>query len=123
MGFVSLILGAIVSDALFVRLSNRLTPWPSWVAFAALTVVSRLWILGALPALSYGAARILALRPWSTALGAALTGEGLLLAIDYIHNGLVLEPRQAVGRLVTFALGTGLTVWAVKSARRAATAP
>ena len=89
LGFLALVMGSVLAGDLGVRLSVRLEslPFQSLVYVIGLAV-RNLWVLAVLPLLCYGAARVLELRPWSTALGAALTGQAFLLAIEFVRNGV-----------------------------------
>jgi len=89
LGFLALILGSIVSVALSQRLIGRVQALPfGYARFAIGLGVQNLWVLVVLPVLCYGAARILELRPLSTALGAALTGEFFLIALQFVQDGI-----------------------------------
>ncbi|EPX62410.1 hypothetical protein D187_008598 [Cystobacter fuscus DSM 2262] len=122
LGFLGLILGSIVSVALSQRLLGRVQALPfGYVRFAIGLGVQNLWVLVVLPVLCYGAARILELRPLSTALGAALTGELFLVALQFVQEGLdgwvergwvILSMEAAV-----FALGVWLTHRAIQRGR------
>lgn len=89
LGFLALVLGSVLAGSLGVRLSARLEslPWQGLVYVIGLAV-RNLWVLGVLPLLCYGAARVLELRSWSTAVGAAMTGQAFLLAIEFVRNGV-----------------------------------
>jgi hypothetical protein len=89
LGFLALILGSIVSVALSQRLIGRVQALP--FAFARFVIglgVQNLWVLAVLPALGYGAARVIELRSVSTALGAALTGQFFLVALQFVQDGV-----------------------------------
>ncbi|WP_199242935.1 hypothetical protein [Vitiosangium sp. GDMCC 1.1324] len=89
LGFLALVLGSVVSSALGVRLLVRLEALPfEFLRFAIALVLENLWALAVLPLLCYGAARIIELRPWPTALGAAFTGQAFLLALDFVRDGV-----------------------------------
>jgi signal transduction histidine kinase len=122
LGFLALILGSIVSVALSQRLIGRVQALPfGYARFAIGLGVQNLWVLAVLPLLCYGAARILELRPLSTALGAALTGELFLVALQFVQDGVdgwvergwvVLSMEAAV-----FALGVWFTHRAIQRGR------
>ncbi|MET0402352.1 MAG: hypothetical protein ABW123_08105, partial [Cystobacter sp.] len=124
LGFFALILGSIVSVALSQRLSGRVQALPfAFTRFAIGLGVQNLWVLAVLPLLSYGAARVIELRPLSTALGAAVTGQLFLLALQFIQQGfegwvergwitLALE-------LAVFAAGVWITHRAIVQGREA----
>ncbi|WNG28719.1 hypothetical protein F0U62_35515 [Cystobacter fuscus] len=122
LGFLALILGSIVSVALSQRLIGRVQALPfGYVRFAIGLGVQNLWVLVVLPLLCYGAARILELRPLSTSLGAALTGELFLIALQFVQDGIdgwvergwVLLSMEAA----VFALGVWLTHRALQRGR------
>jgi hypothetical protein len=113
LGFLALVLGSVLAGGLGMRLSARVEALP----FAALVqliglAVRNFWVLVVLPLLCYGAARVLELRPWSTALGAALTGQSFLLAIEFVRNGLEgwVERGWLATALEWGALGVGVVL-------------
>ncbi|HSP80044.1 MAG TPA: hypothetical protein VLQ93_16055, partial [Myxococcaceae bacterium] len=70
LGFLALVVGSMLSVALTLRLSVRVQALPFWfLRFVIAVVLENLWVLVLLPVLCYGAARAIALRPLSTALG------------------------------------------------------
>ena len=106
--------------------------WLGWIASAALAsrsaggatsllwlALSRLWVLGALPLLSYGAARLVPLRPMFTAAVAALTGELFLLALQSASGG-EMSGAVAIAHLGSLVLGVFLASRAARAARRSA---
>jgi hypothetical protein len=106
LGFLALVMGTVLTGALSMRLSGRVGTLPSWVIdFFLAPVLRHLWALAVLPVLCYGAARIIELRPWTTALGAAATGLCFTLAIEFTSNGVD-------GWLAAGGLSLGLE-WAV----------
>jgi hypothetical protein len=124
MGFLAFVVGAVLSSALVIRLQPRLEALGSpWVAFGLTLLIKRLWVVAVLPVCCYGAARILELRPWATALGAALTGEAFLLALRLVSTGLdgFADPGLDEGfQLATLVGGVALSRWAVVKGRAAA---
>ncbi|MHB8877966.1 MAG: hypothetical protein ACYC8T_30085, partial [Myxococcaceae bacterium] len=124
MGFLAFVIGAIISSALLMRVQPRVQALGSpALAFVVLMGVSRLWVWAVLPAICYGAARILDLRPWTTAIGAALTGELFLLAIEGVSSGLegLARPWPVLAlQVATLVGGVLLTRAAVAAARAAA---
>jgi hypothetical protein len=89
LGFLALVIGTVLTGALSMRLSGRVEALPSWaIDFFIAPVLRNLWALGVLPVLCYGAARVIELRPWATALGAAATGLCFTLAIEFTSNGI-----------------------------------
>jgi hypothetical protein len=121
-GFLALVMGSVVSVALTLRLMERLQALPfAFLRLGIGLVLAKLWVLAVLPLLCYGAARIIELRPWPTALGAAFTGQCFLLALDFIRGGVDgwVERGWLVTLLdwVVFAAGVVLTQRAVVSGR------
>lgn len=89
LGFLALVLGSVLAGSLGVRLAPRLEAMSSQgLVYVIGLAVRNLWVLGVLPLLCYGAARVLELRSWSTAVGAAMTGQAFLLAIEFVRNGV-----------------------------------
>ncbi len=123
LGFMSLMLGAFVSSSLAMRLSQRLYELPgSALRLLVGVVLEELWVLAALPLLAYGASRAVELRPLSTALGAALSGQAFVLALDFAREGSLWPTggwRVNVLRAVAFGSGVFFTYRAVVLARAA----
>lgn len=121
LGFIAMIVGSIVAAPLHIRMGPRLAAMGSEVmSFVVFAAVARLWILAALPLLCYAVARVIDVRPVPTAVGAALTGEFIGLAIDALSGGigaLLDQPLFLAMRLVTAVIGVALSVFAIKSAR------
>ncbi|AKJ02088.1 hypothetical protein ATI61_108524 [Archangium gephyra] len=89
LGFLALVIGTALTLSLTLRLTDRIGALPSWVIdFFLAPVLRHLWVLAVLPVLCYGAARVIELRPWATALGAAATGLCFTLAIEFTSNGI-----------------------------------
>lgn len=124
LGFAALMVGSFVSGSLAIRLNQRFSELPTGALRLLVGILMEdLWVLAALPLLAYGAARIMELRPLSTALGAALTGEVFVLALQYIREGsLVSEAGWRVDtlRAVAFVVGVVLSHRAVTQGRAAA---
>lgn len=123
LGFVALVIGNVVSASLSMRLAVRLAgvdaPAVLWVLDLALKM---LWAVLALPLLAYGAARILELKPWPTAIGAATTGTIFVAAIHAVSGGLDVFKDNAgamLSQLGCVVVGVFLTAYAVKAARTA----
>jgi signal transduction histidine kinase len=88
LGFLALVSGSLLGVALTLRLSVRVQALPFWfLRFVIAVVLENLWVLVLLPVLCYGAARVIELRPLSTALGAALFGELFVLSLDFVRDG------------------------------------
>jgi general stress protein CsbA len=119
LGIVSLVMGMVISGYLFNRVGYRMAAFPSPVAFVFAQVGRSLWVVVVLPAACYGAARILELKPWSTAIGAALTGESFLVALDYIQSG-ELPWVDLMVRAVALAGGVALSAYGVRRGRSGA---
>ncbi len=121
MGFLALVAGAVISAPLGMRLQPRVAALDlDWAQVALAGAVSGLWLWAVLPAVCYAAARVFDLRPWSTALGAALTGQGFLVAIALVSSGLDGLARpvpELVLEGVSFAAGVVLSRTAVVRAR------
>ncbi len=123
MGFLAFVLGSIVSASLVMRLQVRMQGIESVVVgFFVHALVSRLWVYGVFPAMCYAAGRIFDLRPWSTAIGGALTGELFLFGIEVVNRGLAGVHRhwlETTLRACSLALGIALARWAIVQARAA----
>lgn len=125
LGLLALVLGSVVSARLSLRLAERMGELPAALRYGLALAVERAWVLGVLPLLCYGAARVLALRPRATALGAALSGEALLLALDLARAGgagLWASGPLALGRAGTLVLGVWLGERAIAAGRLASEA-
>lgn len=124
LGFIALIAGSLLSVALTFRLSVRIQAVPLGALRTLLSVLlENLWVLGVLPVLCYGAARVMELRPWTTAGGAALTGAAFLNAMAFIQSGvygLWVGDIGSVFSMVAFAGGVVLSARAVMMGRDAA---
>ncbi|WP_208723117.1 hypothetical protein [Corallococcus llansteffanensis] len=124
LGFLSLVLGAMLSVSLAMRLHEQVGALPSdLLRLGVAVVLENLWVLAVLPVLCYGASRVVALRPWNTALGAAATGGLFVLALNFVRDGsegLTTWNLGSVLRLVAFAGGILLSARAIRSGRAAA---
>lgn len=125
-GLFSCIGGSILSAALLARLQPRLVSLPfQLLALGLVSLFARLWVLAVLPAVCYGAARVFPLRPWGTAIGAALAGEGFLLLIALVSmglSGLMYHWVDFLVRLATLAGGVLLSARSIQWAHAAAEA-
>ncbi|ATB32173.1 hypothetical protein [Melittangium boletus] len=126
LGFLALILGSILSVGLSQRLAGRVQALPfDWLRFAIGLGVQKLWVLAVLPGLCYGAARVIDLRALPTALGAAVSGQVFILALEFVQDGVdgwVERGWIVIGlEWAVFALGVWLGQLAVKRGRVAAT--
>lgn len=89
LGFLALVVGSVLSSALTLRLISRVDALSLTVLrFAIALGLQNLWVLVVLPLLCYGAARVIELRPWSTALGAGVTGQLFLVALEFVQAGV-----------------------------------
>ncbi|RKG78577.1 hypothetical protein D7W79_12550 [Corallococcus exercitus] len=125
LGFLSLVLGAMLSVSLVLRLHSRVNALPSdFLRIPVAVVLEDLWVLAVLPALCYGAARIVALRTWTTAVGAAVSGGVFVVALNFVRDGmdgLTTGWSFASGlRIVAFVGGILLSARAIRAGRAAA---
>lgn len=125
LGFLSLVLGAMLSVSLVMRLHARVNALPSdLLRIPVAVVLEDLWVLAVLPALCYGAARVVALRTWTTAVGAALSGGMFVVALNFVRNGtdglLMGWSFVSVLRIAAFVAGILLTARAISAGRAAA---
>lgn len=117
LGFLALVLGTVLTLSLTMRLTGRVGALPSWVIdFFLAPVLRHLWVLAVLPVLCYGAARVIELKPWATALGAAATGLCFTLAIEFTSSGI--EGWLASGGL-SLVLELGVVTGGVVLSQRA----
>ncbi len=122
LGFLALVIGSALTLSLSLRLSGRIGALPSWLlGFFIAPVLRHLWVVAVLPVLCYGAARVIELRPWATALGAAATGLLFTLAIEFTSNGidgwLAAGAVSLLAELAVVAGGVVLSKRAVVRAR------
>lgn len=125
LGFAALVLGAMIQAAIVVRVMERLEDSHVAVMLLVHALVSRLWVYAVLPLICYGAARIIPLRPLSTALGAAVVGELFYVALDFVTGALSFNREfliQAAIRIVTLAAGVAISVHAIRRGRAEAEA-
>jgi hypothetical protein len=88
LGFLSQIIGPLLTVALAQRLSQRVQDLPQIIQLMIGIPLQNLWAIAVLPLLCYGAARIIDLKPLSTALGAVVAGEVFVLALNFAWGGL-----------------------------------
>lgn len=123
-GFVSCAAGLLLSLAVGTRLRNVVPNLhPLAVAQVAAMAIRQLWEYAVLPLACYGAARILPLSPWKTAVGAVATGELFLVALDFftgMTGAWFHEPLLGALRLVSMGGGVGLSGLAILRARASA---
>jgi hypothetical protein len=124
LGFLALVGGSVLSVSLALRLSSRVQALPlGFLRVTMAVLLENLWVLGVLPLLCYGAARVMELRPWSTAAGAATSGATFVLALNFIQSGadgLWLGGLTSVLNLAAFGVGVVLSARAVMMGRAAA---
>ncbi len=123
LGFLAWMAGGILASGLKIRLEPRLEAMGPWAAYLVESLNARLWILAVLPAVAWVAARILALKPLSTAFGAAITGELFGLVLLFVSQGWS-ELYEGYGplalRVGTLALGILVSLRAIRAGRAAA---
>ncbi|RKH66654.1 hypothetical protein [Corallococcus aberystwythensis] len=125
LGFLSLVLGAMLSVSLVLRLHSRVNALSSdFVRIPVAVVLEDLWVLAVLPVLCYGAARIVALRTWTTAIGAAVSGGVFVLALNFVRDGMEgLTTGWSFAsalRIAAFVGGILLSARAIRAGRTAA---
>lgn len=123
LGLFAAVVGAIFSAALSMRVAPRMDALGTLMRILVATAVSRLWVLAALPVTCYAGARVVPLKPASTAIGAAIAGEIFFGAVEVASGGLpALAPDiwAALLRVGTFALGALLSMRAIRAGRAAA---
>ncbi len=120
LGFLSQIIGPLITVALAQRLSQRIQDLPGILQLIIGIPLQNLWAIAVLPLLCYGAARIIELKPLSTAVGAVLSGEVFVLALNFAWGGLegILPGAGAVALQVSIlAAGVLLSYRAVLKGR------
>ena len=127
LGFAVAALGAVLVAPLMVSLNERLARVPGGRigagAILASLALGRLWVYAVLPVVAYGAARLVPLVPWPSAVGLVLVGEGFYLVLDAVTGGLEAVLHGGLfllARLGTDALGVVLAAQAMALARRQA---
>jgi hypothetical protein len=124
LGFLSLVIGSVLTVSLTVRLSERVETLPfDSVRLLVVVLLENLWVLGVLPLLCYGISRVIELKPLPTALGAALSGELFVLALYFVRDGFEgfwSAWLYTALRVIAFLAGVLLTYRAVTLGRAAA---
>lgn len=120
LGFLACAGGLMLSLAIGNRLHDVLPNLrPVWLAQVVAIAISQLWEYAVLPLVCYGAARIVPLAPWSTAVGALATGELFLISLDYF-TGMTGRwfhaPLLLALRLISIAGGLWLSATAIRRA-------
>jgi hypothetical protein len=93
------------------------------VLFVAGWMLARVWLWGLLPALGWGAGRVMEVRPERFALVAGLSGEVFDVLLDAAGGGLeaaFVDWPDVLARVATLALGLWLTAKAVGRGRHGA---
>lgn len=127
LGFMALIIGlCLITPALNHRLGPRLEDLPESL-FPLVAIVSvcvmHLWALAVLPLLCYGAARIIDLKPLSTAVGGVLTGSAFIAVLQLVSQGFegLTEALWAVAlHISALAAAVLITYRAILKGRAAA---
>lgn len=88
LGFLSQIIGPLITVALTQRLAQRIQDLPEILQLLIGIPLQNLWAIAVLPLLCYGAARIIDLKPLSTAVGAVVSGELFVLALNFAWSGI-----------------------------------
>ncbi|WP_241759185.1 hypothetical protein [Pyxidicoccus parkwayensis] len=124
LGFISLVVGSVLSVSLTLRLSVRVQALPlGGMRLLMAVLLENLWVLVVLPGLCYAAARVMELKPWSTGGGGAASGAAFVLALNYVQSGtegLWLGGLGSVLNVVAFGVGVVLSARAVMMGRAAA---
>lgn len=121
LGFLAMVIGTVASgvivNAVWQGVHGR---GASWLLFTVHALSMRMWVWLVLPALAYGAGRVLVLRPWRTAAVTVTTGEVFSLAFRIAGSGLEGLYRHWFEMLLwvaTSGAGVWLTARAVEKAR------
>jgi hypothetical protein len=120
LGFGAYVAGNIFSFQLFNRLTPRLAASGAVIRFIVPTLVGELWAIAVLPLFCYGAARVIELRPWTTAVAGLITGETFSIALQVISTGLDMPWRFLLAQAVGLAVGVVASAQAVRRGRAAA---
>jgi hypothetical protein len=88
LGFLSQIIGPLITVALAQRLAQRVQELPEILQLLIGIPLQNLWAIAVLPLLCYGAARMIDLKPLPTAVGAVVSGEAFLLALNFAWSGI-----------------------------------
>lgn len=119
-GFAAFVVGSILSVALLRAIGPVVAGAPAPVVVLLHTALTRLWLLVILPLVWWALARIIPVRPWSTAIGSAASGEVFLLALDFVSGGVGAWFRGVlplVLQVATLGLGIWLTGRTIALAR------
>jgi hypothetical protein len=122
LGFLSVVLGSVLSVAILSKVHPRLQPGGTF-AFILSVGLWRIWVLVALPGLTYLLARVFSLRVWTTSIGAALVGEAFLVGVDVVSGGWAAVHKGWLitgARVASLVGGILLCRWAILRAQRRA---
>jgi hypothetical protein len=122
-GFLAQVIGSVLSVSLAYRLTERVQELPEGLRLLIGVPLQNLWVLAVLPLLCYGAARIIELKPLSTAIGGVISGQFFIMALNFAWGGLEgLFPSLGIVALQISALAAGvlLSYRAVLKGRAAA---
>lgn len=109
LGFLAQVIGAVFSVSLAYRLTERVQDLPEGLRLLIGVPLQNLWVLAVLPLLCYGAARIIELKPLSTAIGGAISGQFFIMALNFAWGGLDgLLPGVAAVALQVSSLAAGV---------------
>ena len=109
LGFMAQVIGAVLTVSLAYRLTERIQDLPEGLQLLLGVVLQNLWVLGVLPLLCYGASRIIELKPLSTAIGAVVSGQVFILALNFAWGGLEgMFPSVGIVALQISALAAGV---------------
>ncbi|AGC46880.1 hypothetical protein MYSTI_05603 [Myxococcus stipitatus DSM 14675] len=112
LGFIALVAGSALSVSLTLRLSLRVQALPFMpLKILAAVLLENLWLLGVLPLLCYGAGRVMELKPWHTAGGAAVSGSVFVIALGFVQGGVDSLWMGGLGSVLNVAaFGVGIVV-------------
>ncbi|QSQ14282.1 hypothetical protein [Myxococcus landrumensis] len=124
LGFIALVAGSALSVSLTLRLSLRVQALPFMpLKILAAVLLENVWLLGVLPLLCYGAGRVMELKPWHTAGGAAVSGSAFVIALGFVQGGvdsLWMGGLGSVLNVVAFGAGIVVSAKALMMGRAAA---
>ena len=123
LGFVSLVVGSIMSAGVATRFAERLPIMTSpAVSFAFGWVIQRLWLFVLLPLVGWTIGRLTEVKPLRFALTAGLAGELFGVLLYSAINGFEIfyeAPADTLARIVTFFAGLAIVVAAVREGQAA----
>ena len=103
------VIGAVLSVSLAYRLTQRMQDLPDAVRLLIGVPLQNLWALLVLPLLCYGAARIIDLKPLSTAVGSVAAGQVFIMALNFAWGGIDgVFPGLAIEALQVSVLAAGV---------------